>query len=294
MSWSGDFSIKYKGAHPKEFHKLAKMIIPNSIIRFDFDNSEINNDSVELDCTRNLSWYSADEDMKKLLSYMPNGDSISLEVNGEGDYEKIDIKKENNKIDFHNSNIESTRYVSENIGVPGMLYEELSDEYANEPESVDITSLDGYIQFIANTFAGDSNLMPIVQNFMYTVLDKDLINKSAWDEDERLPQEICDKLDQLRMQFSTIQSTKQFLDEKKKDEINFESGRKQSLDDLPDWVKKYPKSVIASLGGAALLKKLIDTKGEEQAKAIIDFLGNGIMAEEDDYKNTQSFGGFRR
>lgn len=294
MSWSGDFSIKYKGGHPKEFHKLAKMIIPNSIIRFDFDNSEMNNNSVELACTRNLSWYSADEDMKKLLSYMPNGDSISLEVNGEGDYEKIDIKKENNKIDFHNSNIESTRYVSENIGVPGMLYEELSDEYANEPESIDITSLDGYIQFIANTFAGDSNLMPIVQNFMYTVLDKDLINKSAWDEDERLPQEICDKLDQLRMQFSTIQSTKQFLDEKKKDEINFESGRKQSLIDLPDWVNKYPKSVIAALGGAALLKKLIDTKGEEQAKEIIDLLGNGIMAEEDDYKDTQSFGGFRR
>ena len=29
MGWSGDFQIKYKGSNPKEFHKLAKMIIPN-------------------------------------------------------------------------------------------------------------------------------------------------------------------------------------------------------------------------------------------------------------------------
>ena len=100
MSWDGDFQIKYKGGHTKEFHKLAKMIIPNSIVRFDFDSSEINSNSVELACTRNLSWYSADEDMKKLLSYMPDGDSISMEIYGEG------------------------------VGIPEMLYEDLSDEYA--------------------------------------------------------------------------------------------------------------------------------------------------------------------
>ena len=303
MSWSGDFQIKYKGGHPKEFHKLAKMIIPNSIVRFDFDNSEMNNNSVELACTRNLSWYSADEDMKKLLSYMPDGDSISMEIDGEGEYEEIDITKENGKVDFHNSNTESERYGSEGIGIPEMLYEELSDEYANEPERIDVTSLDGYIQFIANTFAGDQNLMPIVQNFMYSILDKDLINKFARGEDNKLPQEICDRLDQLRARFSTVESTAQFLDEQKKDEMTFESGQKQNIDDLPDWAKKYPKSVIASLGGASLLKQLIDAKGEEQARSVIELVGGGIMAErnmaeeddyDEDYDDTQSFGGFRR
>lgn len=65
MGWSGDFQIKYKGKNPKDFHKLAKMVIPNSIMRFDFDSCMIDTDSVELSCTRNLSWYSADKDMQK-------------------------------------------------------------------------------------------------------------------------------------------------------------------------------------------------------------------------------------
>lgn len=303
MSWSGDFQIRYKGEHPKEFHKLAKMIIPNSIVRFDFDNSEINSNFVELTCTRNLSWYSADEDMKKLISYMPDGDSISMEIDGEGDHEEIDIIKENGVISFHNSNTESERYGSEDIGIPKMLYEELSDNYVDEPETVDITSLDGYIQFIANTFAGDQNLMPIVQNFMYSVLDKNLINKCAWNDDQKLPQEICNKLDQLREKFTTVESTTQFLNEQKRENMNFESGKKQNIDDLPDWVRKYPKSVIASLGGASLLKQLIESKGEEEAKRIVEFLGDGIMNERNmadeetfdkDYSDIQFSGGFRR
>lgn len=296
MSWSGNFQIKYKGGHPKEFHKLAKMIIPNSIVRFDFDNSEMNNNSVELACTRNLSWYSADEDMKKLLSYMPDGDSISMEIDGEGDYEEIDITKENGKVNFHNSNTESERYGSDGIGIPEMLYEELSDEYADEPERIDITSLDGYVQLIANTFAGDQNLMPIVQNFMYGVLDKDLINKSAWREDNKLSQEICNELDQLRARFSTIESTSQFLDEQKKDELTFESGQKQNIDDLPAWAKKYPQFVINSLGGAYLIRELINEKGEEMARSMIEFMGDSILDElEESKKETlNSNGGIKR
>lgn len=302
MSWSGDFQIKYKGEHPKEFHKLAKMIIPNSIVRFDFDNSEMNSNSVELACTRNLSWYSADEDMKKLISYMPDGDSISMEVDGEGDYEEIDITKENGVINFHNSNTESERYGSDGIGIPEMLYESLSPRYADEPEEIDICSLDGYIQFIANTFAGDEQLMPIVQSFMYEVLDKDKINSFAWGEEDKILQEDCDKLDQLRGKFASIESTSQFLIEHKNEAMTFNSGEKQSVDDLPDWAQKYPKSVISSLGGANLLKQLIATKGEEQARRVVEMLGGGIMAEmsmdnddyDNDYDDTQSFGGFRR
>ena len=80
MGWSGDFQIKYKGGSPKKFHKLAKMVIPNSLLRFDFDNANMNDNEVELACTRNLSWYSADKDMKKLLSYFKDGDSISMEI----------------------------------------------------------------------------------------------------------------------------------------------------------------------------------------------------------------------
>lgn len=129
------------------------------------------------------------------------------------------------------------------------------------------------------------------------MLDKDKINSFAWDDDYKISQEDCDRLDQLRNKFSALESTSQLLDEQKKDDLSFDSGEKQSIDDLPDWVQKYPKSVISSLGGANLLKQLIETQGAAQARSVIEMLGGGIMEEmsmEEDYDDTQSFGGFRR
>ncbi len=296
MGWSGNFKIKYKGKNPKEFHKLAKMIIPNSIIRFDFDDCMMDQSSVELSCTRNLSWDSADKDMQKLMSYLSDGDSISMEIDGEGDYEKVEVAKVNGEVTFATSNTKSERYTSSDIGIPNMLFEEMSPNYYDDPESIDICSLDGYTQLIANTFADDERLMPIVQNFMYTILDKDKINLSAVEDEDKLSQEACARLDEMRAKFSSVESTAKFLQEQKKDELSFESVDKQDSNALPDWVQKYPKSVINSLGGAALLQELIATKGEKEAKKIIKMLGGGIMQEMgmNDYNDTHSFGGPRR
>lgn len=297
MSWSGDFQIKYKGGHPKEFHKLAKMVIPNSVMRFDFDSCEMTEGSVELSCTRNLSWYSADEDMKKLMSYLHEGELISMEIDGEGDYEEINITKQGAQVVLRNSNPESERHGSSDIGIPEMLFEEMSPRYGHgDPESIDVCSLNGYIQLIANTFAGDEKLMPIVQNFMYSVLDKDKINSSAWRDEDKLSEEDCAKLDEMRAKFSSVESTAQFLQEQKNDEMSFESGTKQDVNSLPDWVQKYPKSVISSLGGPALLKQLIDTKGEEEARSVVEMLGGAIMSEreEETFDDSQSYGGFSR
>ncbi len=299
MGWSGDFQIRYHGKHPKEFKKLSKMVIPNSILRFDFDNCPTTDESVELSCTRSLSWYSADQDLKKIMSYLPEGENISMQVDDGLDYEEIEIRKLNGQILFSNSNDDSERYISNEIGVPEMLYVALSPRYYYEPEKVDICSLEGYIQFIANTFADDQQLMPIVQNFMYEVLDKDRINSFAYDEDDKVSQEDCDKLDQLRNNFATLESTSQFLSEHKKETLLSGSDKKQSVDDLPDWIQQYPESVINSLGGANLLKQLIETKGEAEARSVIGLLANGIMKErsmndEDNYDNIQSSGGFRR
>lgn len=299
MGWSGDFLIKYKGNNPKEFHKLAKMIIPNSIMRFDFDSCVMDSRSVELSCTRNLRWYSADKDMQKLMSYLPESDSISMQIDGEGDYEEVEIGKVNGQVTYKNSNYESERYKSSDIGIPEMLFEEMSPVYSSDDsERIDVCSLNGYVQLIANTFAGDEKLMPIVQNFMYTVLDKDKINLFAYGKEDKLSEEDCARLDEMRTKFSSIESTSQFLQEQKKDEISFESEDKQDINSLPDWAQKYPKSVISSLGGAALLQTLIATKGEEQARSIVEMLGEGIMQEmstgmDDLYDDEYSFGGPR-
>lgn len=304
MSWGGDFKIIYNGKQQDRFHKLAKMIIPNSIERFDFDNIEIASDyQTVLSATRNLSWYTADYDMSKLLSYMPdNNDGIVMEIEGEGEYEEVVIVQEKKgifqekwKIVVYDDN-KTERWRSNELGIVEMLSQELENEYTKESENVDITSLDGYIQFIANTFADDKELIPIVQDFMYEVLDKDLILKQNFKKEINYENQI--KLDKLREQFSTTESTAKFLSERKNNELSYKSGKKQSVDDLPDWAKKFPKSVITSLGGAALIKQLIETRGEEDAKSVIEFLGNGILTErenkDDDYEDSQSIGGFKK
>ena len=127
-------------------------------------------------------------------------------------------------------------------------------------------------------------------------MDKDKINSSAGGDDDKLSEEDCAKLDEMRAKFSSIESTAQFLQEQKKDEMSFESGTKQDVNFLPDWAQKYPKSVISFLGGATLLKQLIDTKGEEEARGIVEMLGGAIMSEreEETFDDSQSFGGFGR
>ena len=72
----------------------------------------------------------------------------------------------------------------------------------------------------------------------------------------------------------------------------FKSNAKQDINDLPTWVQKYPESVINSLGGPALLKELIATRGEAEAKVIVEMLGDGLMQEieiDESYESEHSF-----
>ncbi len=297
MGWSGNFQIKYNGTCPKNFHKLAKMVIPNSLLKFNFDSCKMDDNSVELLPTRIFRWYTADEDMKKLMEFFPDGDSITMKISGEGEYEEVEIAKVDGEVTYKSSNKESNRYKSRNLGISVMLYEAMSKRFVKETETIDICSLEGYIQLIANTFADEVNLIPSVQRFMYTVLDKNKINLAAYDKEDELNDEDCAKLMAMRDKFRTILSTSIFLDERKNSNIEFKSGVAQDINTLPDWLKKYPPFIIDSLGGAALLKELIETKGEEEAKNIVEMLGNGIMEElgmDDSYGDEYLFGSKRK
>lgn len=283
MSWSGDFQIKYNGKYPNEFKKIAKMIIPNSIMRFDFDNCFTDENSVKLSCTRNLSWYSADKDMEKLISYFPNGDSVTMEIDGEGEYEIVEIKKVNGNVNLKSSNPKSERYRSPHLGVSEMIYENISPLYIHDDaDELDICSLNGYIQLIANTFSDGESLMPIIQDFMYTTLDKNNVN-CATDfiiEGRQISVDNWNKLENIREKFNSIESTSQFLKSIKRDDLTFKSNKCININDLPDWIKNYPKSIISSLGGAALIKELIEKRGEKFAEEFITFSANAIMQEQ--------------
>ena len=69
MGWYGDFSLEYKGKDNEKFVKLAKLIIPNYVERFEEDKNVLN-------CTRSLSWYTAETDVEKIMSYLNNEDEM--------------------------------------------------------------------------------------------------------------------------------------------------------------------------------------------------------------------------
>ena len=278
MGWTGDFTISYQGDNPETFLKLAKMIIPNSLNRFDFENC-IQEGEVHLECTRPLSWYSADEDMKRLVSYLKDGDSVCMNILAYGTYhETVKICKNDGEVLLKNTEETTDRYISGDIGIPEMLFWEHMPSCGDAPELIDginICDMDGYTQLVANTFAGDDNMFPVVQSYMYEVLDFDRITANPLGKDQKWTDADRNKLLALRECFSSLESTKNFMSEYKKDDILSGSATKPSFDDIPEWLKVYPESTIDALGGIALLQQLIQNRGESTAKELLTMLADG-------------------
>lgn len=78
MGWYGTWNLEYKGKNDKKFRNTAKLVIANFKKRF-----EITNGKNELEAKKRLSWYSADLDIEKILSYLEEGDQIHVLIDGE-------------------------------------------------------------------------------------------------------------------------------------------------------------------------------------------------------------------
>lgn len=78
MGWYGTWNLEYKGENDKKFTNTAKLVIANFKKRF-----EIANGKNELEAKRRLSWYSADLDIEKILSYLEEGNQIHVLIDGE-------------------------------------------------------------------------------------------------------------------------------------------------------------------------------------------------------------------
>ena len=77
MGWYGSWDIKYNGNDSEKFANLAKLIIPNYVKRFE------ETEKGRLECLRNLSWYSADVDISKMMEYLSEKDTIDVTIDGE-------------------------------------------------------------------------------------------------------------------------------------------------------------------------------------------------------------------
>ena len=70
--------------------------------------------------------------------------SVFMEIKSYGESEEIRISNEKGEVIFHNSNTETDRYGSDDIGIPEMFFEEYSPVYANEaPEKLMFVPLTG-------------------------------------------------------------------------------------------------------------------------------------------------------
>ena len=78
MGWYGTWNLEYTGKNDKKFINTAKLVIANFKKRF-----EISNGKNELEAVKGLSWYSADMDIEKILSYLEDGDQIHVLIDGE-------------------------------------------------------------------------------------------------------------------------------------------------------------------------------------------------------------------
>lgn len=78
MGWYGTWNLEYTGKNDKKFINTAKLVIANFKKRF-----EISNGKNELEAIKRLSWYSADMDIEKILSYLDDGDQIHVLIDGE-------------------------------------------------------------------------------------------------------------------------------------------------------------------------------------------------------------------
>ena len=78
MGWYGSWNLEYTGKNNQKFINTAKLVIANFRKRF-----EISDDNSELEAIKRLSWYSADMDIEKILSYLDDGDQIHVLIDGE-------------------------------------------------------------------------------------------------------------------------------------------------------------------------------------------------------------------
>jgi len=311
MGWYGSWNIKYNGKNSEKFVNLAKLIIPNYVKRFEETEKGV------LDCKRSLSWYNADVDISKIMEYLDENDTIDVEIDGEThpisgkrriseeeaewneyafeedgeyyvydeyDYEEQTFRKENGSVVIDNEHPDEDRYTSSNLGVQEML-----TYYIAYPESAKESELEGntdtvksYINYIAQQFAGNDEIMPAVQDFIYNIFDpqklKDLTNEEYNYFSNRItPDErTLAKIASIREQFRTVESTKAYLTQVKEQSPEVEKQEKATTKDIPNFIANMSKRDINNLGGLEQLLKLVEMKGEDSAKELLSILGYEI------------------
>ena len=176
------------------------------------------------------------------------------------------------------------RYISPKLGVQEMLTYSLAyPENARESELEGNTdTVDSYISYIAQQFAGNDKFMPDVQDFIYTIFDpqklKDLTNKEYnYFSNLITPDEkTLAKIASIREQFKTVESAKTYLEQVKEQKPEVEKQDETTKKVVPNFIANMSKRDIKRLGGLEQLLRLVEMKGEDSAKELLSILGYEI------------------
>lgn len=200
------------------------------------------------------------------------------------EYEEQTFRKENGSVVIDNEHPDEDRYASSKLGVQEMFtYEIAYPESAQEEEQEgDADTVSSYIKYIASQFVGKEDFMPIVQDFVYGILDpqklKDLTNEEYnYLSNSITPDEkTLSKIATIREEFKTVESTKEFLESVKAQNPELYKQENATEKVVPNFIANMSKRDINKLGGLEQLLKLVEVKGEDTAKELLSMLGYTI------------------
>lgn len=200
------------------------------------------------------------------------------------EYEEQTFRKKNGSVVIDNEHPDEKRGTSSNLGVQEMLTYYLAyPKNARESELEGNTdTVNSYINYIAQQFAGNDEFMPAVQDFIYNTFDpqklKDLTNKEYnYLSNRMIPDEkTLAKIASIREQFKTVESAKTYLERMKEQSPETEKQDKTPERNVPNFIANMSKRDINNLGGLEKLLKLVELKGEDSAKELLSILGYKI------------------
>lgn len=283
MSWYGIWNLEYTGKNNEKFVNTAKLVITNFKKRF-----EINDSKNELEAIKRLSWYSADMDIEKILSYLEDGDQIHVLIDGEThpirevinedgepeydycEYEEQTYKKENGKVAMECELTDCARYQSDRHGMKGaFIYELAYPEQAREEtlEGGYTDTLDTYIEWIAQEMGDNEEMLPIIKDFMNEIMN--ISRDEVIEENGKIDEEAFTYFNDVKSKFESIESTKEYLS-KIKEKLPPKEEEKLVV---PDLFANMSKRDINQLGGMEQVIKLYETEGEQKTRELLSILG---------------------
>lgn len=284
MSWHGIWNLEYTGKNNEKFVNTAKLVITNFKKRF-----EINDSKNELGAIKRLSWYSADMDIEKILSYLEDGDQIHVLIDGEThpirevinedgepeydycEYEEQTYKKENGKVAMECELTDCARYQSDRHGMKGaFIYELAYPEQAREEtlEGGYTDTLDAYIEWIAQEMGDNEEMLPIIKDFMNEIMN--ISRDEVIEENGRIDEEAFTYFNDVKSKFESIESTKEYLSKIKE---KLPPKEKEEKLVVPDLFANMSKRDINQLGGMEQVIKLYETEGEQKTRELLSILG---------------------